>query len=136
MKFTSTIVFGVLALGAAARPMEKRGVNPALVPQFGVKAGVNPTGTGNCQGINKIEIPCTCPPSRASFIASLSANVAAGHDVHNPSVAAPFPTDDSKASKITRLQTSISTLQNLHGAGVGCPAVSTTFSAQLKALTG
>jgi hypothetical protein len=67
---------------------------------------------------------------------SLSANVAAGHDVHNPAVAAPFPTDNSKASQITRLQTSISSLQNLFGPGVGCPAASTTFSAQLKALTG
>ncbi|KAJ7805189.1 hypothetical protein B0H14DRAFT_3485363 [Mycena olivaceomarginata] len=136
MKFTSTLVFAVLALGVSAIPLEKRGVNPALVPQFGVKAGVNPTGTGDCDGINKIKIPCSCPPSRDSFIKSLSANVAAGHDIHNPGIAAPFPTDNSKASQITRLQTSISSLQNLFGPGKGCPAASTTFSAQLKKLTG
>lgn len=134
MKFTSTLLTAALALGASALPLEKRGVNPNLVPQFGVKAGVNPTGTGDCDGINGIKIPCSCPPSRDSFIASLSANVAAGHDVHNPAVLAPFPTDGSVASQITRLQTSISSLQNLFGPGKGCPAVSTTFSAQLASL--
>ncbi|KAJ7269252.1 hypothetical protein B0H12DRAFT_1009596 [Mycena haematopus] len=134
MKFTSTLVSAVLALGVSGIPVEKRTISAALVPEFGVKAGVNPTGTGDCDGINGIKIPCSCPPSRDSFIASLSANVAAGHDVHNPAVAAPFPTDASVASQITRLQTSISSLQNLFGAGVGCPAASTTFSAQLASL--
>ncbi|KAJ7681519.1 hypothetical protein B0H17DRAFT_872131, partial [Mycena rosella] len=123
-----------LAVSVSALPVQKRGVDPNLVPQFGVSPGVNPTGTGDCDGINGIKIPCTCPPSRDSFITSLSANVAAGHDVNNPGVAAPFPTDNSVASQITRVQTSISSLQNLFGAGVGCPAASTTFSAQLAAL--
>ncbi|KAJ7150225.1 hypothetical protein C8R46DRAFT_1043634 [Mycena filopes] len=134
MKFTSTLVSAILALGVSALPVEKRGVNPALVPQFGVKAGVNPTGTGDCTGINNIKIPCSCPPSRESFIASVSANVAAGHDVHNPGIPAPFPTDGSVASQIVRLQTSVTSLQNLFGAGVGCPAAATTFSAQILAL--
>ncbi|KAF8129118.1 hypothetical protein K438DRAFT_1887822 [Mycena galopus ATCC 62051] len=124
------------APSAAPAPAPTGSVDPNLVPQFGVSPGVNPTGTGDCDGINGIKIPCSCPPDRDSFIASLSADVAAGHDVHNPAVAALFPTDNSKASQITRLQTSISSLQNLFGAGVGCPAASTTFSAQLKALTG
>lgn len=104
MKFTSTLISAVLALSVSAIPVEKRGVNPALVPQFGVNAGTNPTGTGDCDGINGVKIPCSCPPSRDSFIAvsilllllsllsnsafyqSLSANVAAGHDIHNPGV--------------------------------------------------
>ncbi|KAJ7833476.1 hypothetical protein B0H13DRAFT_2110929 [Mycena leptocephala] len=123
MKFASTFVSVVLvAVSVSAFPVQKRGVDPALVPQFGVNPGVNPTGTGDCDGINGIKIPCSCPPSRDDFIASLSANVAAGHDVNNPGIAAPFPTDNSIASQITRVQTSISSLQNLHGPGVGCPA--------------
>ncbi|KAJ7465130.1 hypothetical protein FB451DRAFT_1561528 [Mycena latifolia] len=120
MKFTSILVSAILAVSVSALPAQKRGVDPNLVPQFGVNPG----------------IPCSCPPDRDSFIASLSANVAAGHDINNPGVPAPFPTDDSVGSQIARLQTSISSLQNLFGPGVGCPAVSTTFSAQLKALTG
>jgi hypothetical protein len=45
MKFTNTVISVALifASSALAVPM-KRDVNPALVPQFGVKAGVNPTG--------------------------------------------------------------------------------------------
>jgi hypothetical protein len=134
MKFASTLVFVALAISVSALPVQKRGVDPNLVPQFGVNPGTNPTGTGDCDGINGIKIPCSCPPSRDSFIASLSANVAAGHDINNPGIAAPFPTDDSIASQITRVQTSISSLQNLFGPGKGCPAASTTFSAQLSAL--
>ncbi|KAJ7890484.1 hypothetical protein B0H14DRAFT_2497125 [Mycena olivaceomarginata] len=135
MKFTSTFVSAILvAVSVSAFPVQKRGVDPNLVPQFGVNPGTNPTGTGDCDGINGIKIPCACPPSRDDFIASLSANVAAGHDVNNAGVPAPFPTDNSQQSAITRMQTSISTLQNLHGPGVGCPAASTTFSAQLASL--
>jgi len=159
MKFSAILAVSAFAftfLGASAAPVSNRssvdagsvrraatttGVDPALVPEFGVTAGVNPTGSGDCDGINgpngtPIKIPCSCPPDRQAFIDSLSANVAAGHDINNPSVLAPFPTDDSVASNITRLQTSISSLQNLNGPGKGCPAASTTFSAQLKALTG
>jgi len=134
MKFTSALLSTVLVVSVSAVPVQKRGVDPALVPDFGIVAGTNPTGTGDCDGVNGIKIPCSCPPSRDSFITSLSADVAAGHDVNNPSVAAPFPTDNSVASQITRLQTSVTTLQNLHGAGVGCPASSTTFLAQIQAL--
>jgi hypothetical protein len=117
-------------------PAAPAGFRADLVPDFGVSPGQNPTGTGDCDGINGIKIPCSCPPTRDSFVASVAANVAAGHDINNPGVPAPFPTDDSNGAKIARLQTSISSLQNLFGPGKGCPAASTTFSAQLKALTG
>jgi len=115
-------------------------VDPALVPQFGITPGVNPTGTGNCQGTNNaqgvpIEIPCSCPPDRKAFINSLSANVAAGHAIHNPSVAVSFPTGNDKASEIVRIQAAIVTLQNLNGPGVGCPVASSTYVAQQKALS-
>jgi len=115
------------------------GVDPALVPQFGLSPGLNPTGTGDCDGIDNaqgvpIKIPCSCPPNRTSFIQSLSANVAAGHAVNNPTVQLSFPTDNSKASQLARINAAIVTLQNFKGPGVGCPAASTTFSAQAKAI--
>ncbi|KAJ6464703.1 hypothetical protein DFH09DRAFT_1488625 [Mycena vulgaris] len=147
MKFTFTLLAIVVAVSVSALPAQKRGVDPNLVPQFGVNPGVNPTGTGDCEGVNGVKIPCSCPPDRDSFIAasyflpildggSLSANVAAGHDINNPGVPAPFPTDNSNMSAIIRMQTSIVTLRNLNGPGQECPVESTTFSAQLMALTG
>ncbi|KAJ7164406.1 hypothetical protein C8R46DRAFT_1177039 [Mycena filopes] len=138
MKFTSsTFLSSVLlavSVSVSALPVQKRGVDPNLVPQFGIVAGTNPTGTGDCDGLNGVKIPCSCPPSRDSFIASVSADVAAGHDVNNPGVGAPFPTDASAASQIARLQTAVTSLQNLFGPGVGCPAAATTFLVQIKAL--
>ncbi|KAJ7465146.1 hypothetical protein FB451DRAFT_1488449 [Mycena latifolia] len=136
MKFTSAFISAVAlsVVSVSAVPVQKRGVDPNLVPQFGIVAGTNPTGTGDCDGVNGVKIPCTCPPDRDSFIASLSADVATGHDVNNPGVAAPFPTDNSAASQIVRLQTSVTTLQNLFGPGKGCPAAATTFLAQIKTL--
>lgn len=67
-------------------------------------------------------VPCNCPPDRQAFIdvselalsqpkfpkpfphlpsQSLNANVAAGHDVNNPAVPAPFPADDSVGSQVS-----------------------------------
>ena len=89
----------------------------------------------NCKGVNNINIPCSCPPDRASFIAQLNQNVNAGFVINNPSVkGVTFPTDDSKASKLARLFTATVTLQNLHGPGVGCPQAATTFGAQQAAI--
>ena len=45
-----------------------------LAPQLGFQAGVNPDGTGNCDGAvdgangQPIQVPCDCPPDRATFI--------------------------------------------------------------------
>lgn len=129
----------VASVSGAPAKLVRRGVDPNLVPQFGLQAGINPTGTGDCDGITNaagqvVKIPCSCPPDRNSFIASLSGNVAAGQVVNNPSVKVSFPTDNSKASQLARIQTAIVTLQNLRGPGVGCPAASTTFLAQQKAI--
>jgi hypothetical protein len=114
-------------------------VDPSLVPEFGHEAGLNPTGTGDCDGIRNaagtvVKIPCACPPDRVSFIQSLSENVAKGEVINNPTVKVSFPTDDSKASKLARINAALVTLQNLRGEGVGCPAASTTFLAQQKAI--
>jgi len=137
--FTATAVFfGATVSLVSAAPIEhrfmKRAVDPSLVPQFGIEPGQNPTGTGDCDGVNGIKIPCSCPPNRDDFINSLNANVDAGHAVNNPSVTVSFPADDSKASQLTRMQAALVTLQNLNGPGVGCPAASTTFLAQQQAI--
>jgi hypothetical protein len=135
MKFTNAAIsIAFLSASSLSAAPLKRAVDPALVPEFGVEAGQNPTGTGDCDGINGIKIPCACPPDRDAFIESLNRNVDAGKAVNNPSVAVSFPTGNSKADKIARIQASIVTLQNLNGVGVGCPAASTTFVAQQKAI--
>jgi hypothetical protein len=106
----------------------------SLTPQFDVTPGVpDPAGSASCVGINNILIPCTCPPDRNTFLQSLQSDIDAGHAVNNPSVAISFPTDSSAQSEVVRIQASIVALQNLNGPGVGCPASSTTFSAQLSA---
>lgn len=58
----------------------------------------------------------------------------AGRATNNPSVLLSFPTDNSKASALARINAAAVTLQNLHGSGVGCPVVSTTFQAQAAAV--
>ncbi|KAF8817141.1 hypothetical protein BYT27DRAFT_6946210 [Phlegmacium glaucopus] len=144
MKF----IYSVLALSAVIssvsaapvlvrRSLEKRDVDPNLIPQFDHAAGLNPTGTGDCDGVPNaagvpVKIPCSCPPDRNRFIDALNANVAAGHAVNNPSVSVSFPTDNSQASQLARIHTGIVTLQNLNGPGQGCPSVSTTFDQQAK----
>jgi len=140
MKFVSSVAvtFALVALASSRPVVVKRDIDPALIPQFGVQPGVNPTGTGDCDGITNpqgkvVKIPCSCPPDRNSFIESLKANVAAGHAVNNPSVSVTFPQDNTPEAEVVRIQASIITLQNLKGPGVGCPAASTTFSAQLQA---
>ena len=48
MKFSTiaTVVCAAAASVIAAPTVQKRGVDPSLVPDFGVQAGANPTGTG------------------------------------------------------------------------------------------
>ncbi|KAG9008507.1 hypothetical protein FRB94_013120 [Tulasnella sp. JGI-2019a] len=108
----------------------------SLAPQLDFESGLNPTGTGDCDGAvpGGPKIPCFCPPSQADFVTALQANVAAGHAVNNTVVPIAFPTDGSVASQAIRIESGLSTLQNLRGPGVGCPAVSSTLSAQLKVL--
>lgn len=123
----------------ASPPPPSGGVDPALVPEFGHAAGLNPTGTGDCDGVTNpagdvIKVPCSCPPDRDSFIQSLNDNVNNGHVIHNPSIAVSFPPDNSKESQLARINAALVTLQNLEGPGKGCPAASTTFVAQQAAI--
>jgi hypothetical protein len=141
MMFLSNIVpLVVLAVTVSSIPISRRDVNEALIPQFGFQSGVNPTGTGDCDGAVKgangepIKIPCSCPPDRQTFVQDLNQNVAAGHATNNPSVLVSFPEDNSTASQLARLNAATVTLQNLNGPGKGCPVVSTTFQAQAAAI--
>jgi len=142
MKFTSMLVpvAAVFVASVSSVPLSRRDVDPNLIPDLGFQAGKNPTGTGDCDGAVKgangqpIKIPCACPPDRNTFVQALNANVAAGHAVKNPSVSVAFPTDNSKASQLSRINTALVTLQNLNGPGVGCPASSSTLVAQQAAI--
>ncbi|KAI9450226.1 hypothetical protein BJY52DRAFT_198943 [Lactarius psammicola] len=141
MKLLSSIVpLAVLAVTVSSIPISRRDVNEDLIPQFGFQSGVNPTGTGDCDGAvngangKPIKIPCACPPDRQTFVQELNKNVAAGHVINNPSVGISFPEDDSKGSQLARINAASVTLQNLNGSGKGCPVVSTTFQAQAAAI--
>lgn len=72
--------------------------------------------------------------TRVIFSQSLNANAAVGHALNNPSVSISFPEDNSKASQLARINAASVTLQNLNGAGKGCPVASTTFQAQAAAI--
>jgi len=112
----------------------------SLAPALGFQSGVNPTGTGDCDGAvngadgKPIKIPCACPPPQNVYLDALVKNVQAGKAVNNPTVKVSFPTDDSKQSQSTRITAALITLQDLNGPGKGCPAVSTTLLARQKAL--
>jgi len=141
MKFLSNFVpLAILVVAVFSNPITRRDVEVALVPQFGFQAGLNPTGTGDCDGAvsgtngQPIKIPCSCPPDRQTFIKELNANVVAGHVLNNPTVPISFPEDNSKGSQQPRLNAAVVTLQNLNGPGKGCPVVSTTFQAQAAAI--
>jgi hypothetical protein len=127
MQFSSLLAFTLAAVSVSAIPV-RRDVDPGLVIDFGINPNTNPTGTGDCDGFNGVKIPCSCPPSRGDYLASLNANVVKGFDVNNPGVPAPFPTGNSQQDRIIRLQTQISSLQNLFGAGKGCPAAATNWN--------
>jgi hypothetical protein len=64
---------------------------------------------------------------RDAFIASLNANIQAGHAVNNPSIALSFPLGDSREDRQQRISAALVTLQNMDRPGVGCPAASTTL---------
>jgi len=73
--FQTTILFFASSALVSAISIQKRGVDPSLVPQFGLEPGQNPTGTGDCDGIvskttgQPVKVPCACPPPRDTFIA-------------------------------------------------------------------
>lgn len=106
-------------------------INPSLVPDFGVAQNTNANAKqqGSCDGFNAatesvVNIPCSCPPSRASFLAALDKNVAAGSVQGDKVEFNNDASDQSAATNKQRATAMLVTLQNLNGAGVGCPAAS------------
>lgn len=109
--------------GNAGQSTSNGSIDPSLVPDFGQAAGQDPDGTGNCKTTAGKTIPCQCPPSRTAFIAKLEQFVSAGSFFGT--LAAPFPTGNTNADALARIDTIISALQNFDGSpGKGCPSVS------------
>lgn len=125
------------AAAAAAAPAASSnstatgGVNPSLVPDFGVVPNTNANAKqkGSCDGFAAasnavVLIPCTCPPSRDAFLAALNKNVAAGEVEGTPLTFNNNAADQSTATNQQRATALVVTLQNLNGPGKGCPAAS------------
>lgn len=115
------------------------GVNPSLVPDFGVVPNTNANAkqVGSCDGFAVatnavVLIPCTCPPSRDSFLAALDKNVAAGAVEGNAVRFSNDAADQSAATNQQRGTALLVTLQNLNGPGKGCPAASAPNFAVLQ----
>lgn len=133
----------------------------SLAPELGFESGLNPTGSGDCDGAvngtdgRPIKIPCACPPPQDVYLdvwylfllvqrstdgpafpslQALVEDVQAGFAVNNPSVKVEYPTGDSKQSESGRITAALIALQNLNGPGKGCPAASTTLLARQRAL--
>lgn len=106
-------------------------LNANLVPDFGVVPNTNPGArqAGSCDGFaaasnSVVNIPCDCPPSRSEFLAALERNVAAGSVQGTEIEFSNDASDQSTATNTLRATAMLVTLQNLNGAGVGCPAAS------------
>ena len=136
MKFSLSIVLSAVMVSiVSAAPMSRRAVDPALVPDVGIVAGTNPDGVGNCEGVNGVKIPCSCPPDRSTLISKLNENLDAGRVVNNPTIPPiVFPTGQSPADESARITAVLITMQNLNGPGVGCPAAATTLLAKQREL--
>lgn len=103
----------------------------SLIPEFGVQQGVNPTGTGDCDGFNAalnkvVPINCEkCPPPRDAYVAQLAKDLNAGNVFGNPVTfnKDPATANDAQANK-DRATACLTSLQSFYGSkGVGCPAV-------------
>ncbi len=106
------------------------GIDPSLVPQFGVVRGTNANAEqeGSCDGSNgasTVLIPCFCPPDRELFIYQLGLAVAQGNVLGQPIQFSNDATDQSDDTSRQRATACIILLQNFNGTqGVGCPAAS------------
>lgn len=140
MYFSTTLVLA-LAGAACAAPSENKprqgqfsASDPnflSLIPEFGVEAGVNPTGTGDCDGFNAaqnkvVPINCEkCPPPRDAYVEKLAADLNAGNVFGSPITfnTDPSTANDPQANK-DRATACLTSLQSFYGSkGVGCPAV-------------
>lgn len=82
MRLTLLLSLTTLALPAFSAPLEAKRQSGApdvatitrLAPPLGFNAGLNPTGTGDCDGAvndasgKPIKVPCACPPTPDVYI--------------------------------------------------------------------
>lgn len=105
-------------------------ISESVIPDYGLAAGVpSKSQPGSCLGANNINIPCTCPPSKAAVAATLTTFVARGKAGSVP-ISFPDPAQDtSLAANRARINAIVNTLQNFNfdktgRTGDGCPAAS------------
>ncbi|KAJ0107436.1 hypothetical protein N8I77_002315 [Diaporthe amygdali] len=139
MYFTTALVVALAGASYAApsenkpRQQQVSASDPnflSLIPEFGVQAGVNPTGTGNCDGFNAIAnkvvpIQCDkCPPPRDDFVNKLASDLTAGNVFGSPVTFNTDPSVQDEQTNKDRATACLITLQSFYGQkGVGCPAV-------------
>lgn len=107
-----------------------RDVDSSKIVGFGIQAGQDPQPDGTCAGDNGVRIPCNCPPDFGTYSATLNQFVTTGSPVtsFSPNGILPWPTGESGADYVARLQSQLVALQNAGGRGVGCPVTSTTWN--------
>ncbi|KAK7705193.1 hypothetical protein SLS64_008029 [Diaporthe eres] len=143
MYFSTALVLALAGAACAApssenKPRQQQGQFDAsdpnflsLIPEFGVQQGVNPTGTGDCDGFNAaqnkvVPINCEkCPPPRDAYVQQLAKDLNAGNVFGSPVTfnTDPATANDPQANK-DRATACLTSLQSFYGSkGVGCPAV-------------
>lgn len=104
-------------------------ISESVIPDFGLTAGVpSKSQPGSCVGANNINIPCTCPPTKAAVASTLATFVSRGKAGSVP-ITFPDTGDKSLAANRARINAIVNTLQNLNfdktgRTGDGCPAAS------------
>ncbi|KAF2241329.1 hypothetical protein BU26DRAFT_525171 [Trematosphaeria pertusa] len=118
-------ILTLLLTTASASSIPSSTIDRSLIPEFGLRAGQSPNGSGSCATANNILIPCFCPPDRGEFVDRVNSAVAAGNVLGTPVTFNVDPLAQSDKDRFDRATTCLIVLQNFNGTrGVGCPAVS------------
>ena len=129
MQYSYALFALVATVAAVPHALVRRAINPILVPDFGVTAGVpSTTQPGSCQGLNGVNIKCTCPPPRQQFLAKLNQFVGQG-TAGKSGEPISFPEGNDPASIALQNHALIITMQNFDDTvkGEGCPAAAAVF---------
>jgi hypothetical protein len=121
----SSTIFALLITVVSASTIPTQSIDSSLIPEFGLRAGQNPNGSGSCATADNILIPCFCPPDRNEFIEKVNLAVASGNVLGTSVTFNVDPLAQSDKDKLDRATTCLIVLQSFNGTrGVGCPAVS------------